>query len=219
LNLKAIFYDWGGLNTWLFHHVNNLQAAWWEQLMLLGTTLADPDKFPYYLAGLSLIVMVSLWSAPKFKWPYLLAVPMVFGVGYYFDKLTIGLLKDWFNYPRPLLALAPSTVHVLSDPKYLHSFPSGHTAFAALLAASVWPVLGFKSRIAVTLFIIWAGTSRLVLGVHFPADVLGGALVSIIICSLLWCLFIVGKTNVKLIALNKDGHALETRKNSFNHYR
>lgn len=164
--------------------------------MLLGTALADHDKFPYYLGALILIALASPWYMPKAKRLDLLALPLIYGAGYYLEELLTAWLKGWFNYPRPLLALDPASVHVLGEPRFHHSFPSGHTAFAALLAASVWPVLGLKGRIAAAIFVLWVGLSRMALGMHFPTDVLGGTLVSIIACGFLWNLYGFAKRKV-----------------------
>lgn len=187
--MKAILYDWGGLNIWLFHAINGLQGDWWGQFMLLGTNLAEHDNFFYYLAIFSGVVAVALWRLPRKKWPLYFGLLVVFVAGYYLDGFLITGLKQWFDYPRPLLVLDTSSVHVLSDPKLHHSLPSGHSAFAALLVGSLWPLLGLKGRIAAATFLLWVGVSRIVLGAHFPADVLAGCLISFAVCASLWWLW------------------------------
>ena len=48
--LKAVLYDWGGLNVWLFHLVNQWHAPFWDAPMRLGTTLGNHGNFPVYMA-------------------------------------------------------------------------------------------------------------------------------------------------------------------------
>lgn len=157
--------------------------------MLLGTALADHDNFFYYLVLFVCLVAAGLWRQRKMAWPLYAGLLAVFVVGYYLDGLLISGLKLWFDYPRPLLALTADSVNVLSDPKLHHSLPSGHSAFAALLVGSLWPLCGSKGRIAALFFLLWAGTSRIVLGAHFPADVLAGFLISLVVCASLWWLW------------------------------
>ena len=45
--LKAVLYDRGGTNVWLFHLLNQFHNLLWDRLMLLGTALGDHRNFPF----------------------------------------------------------------------------------------------------------------------------------------------------------------------------
>jgi membrane-associated phospholipid phosphatase len=68
------------------------------------------------------------------------------------------------------------------------SFPSGHTAVAFGLAFAVgmlWP----RWRWAMLLFAVAVGASRIMLRAHYLGDVIGGALIALIVVELLAGLF------------------------------
>lgn len=82
------------------------------------------------------------------------------------------LAKAVFQRERPDLWLSIA-------PEHTFSFPSGHAMGSATLATAVvvlcwhtawrWPALLLGVG-----FVLWVGTSRVYLGVHFPSDILAG---------------------------------------------
>jgi len=84
-------------------------------------------------------------------------------------SLSIGVLKDWVERPRP------DDVH-LRDHADGFGFPSGHTAVACAIAAAVAPHLPRRWRWAPYALAAMVGWARLHVGVHYPLDVVGGAL-------------------------------------------
>jgi membrane-associated phospholipid phosphatase len=186
--LKEILYDWGGANVWLFHAVNDIRSGFLDAFMQLGTGLGDHGLFPVYMALLALSAAFAVARTPlsdpvQFRECALLwsSVVAVFGVAYVLDGLLIDLAKPLLDLPRPPLALPPETIHIIGQPEYHHSLPSGHASFAMLVVASLWPVLGRRLRVAGVLFVLWVGISRVSLGAHFPADVAAGYLSSLIV--------------------------------------
>lgn len=85
------------------------------------------------------------------------------------------ILKPLVCRTRPWLVVEGLTTLVAEhDP---HSFPSGHTC-AAFAAALAWrPYLSKKWGNAALVCAALMGFSRLYVGVHFPTDVLAGAVI------------------------------------------
>lgn len=173
--MKSALYDWGGLNLWLFHAINDLRAPWLDALMRFGSWLGDPDRFGIFLAA----AVLWLWADARRPGRQVdiltgLTTLAVFSAGYALDGTLVGGLKTWLDFPRPAAVLAPDALHVVGEAVFQRSLPSGHAAFAMLLAASFWPQVNRPLRWILVLFVAWVGLSRVSLGAHFPADVLAG---------------------------------------------
>jgi membrane-associated phospholipid phosphatase len=189
--MKEIFYDWGGINVWLFHAINDIRADYLDKFMLLGTELGEHALFPLYLvfmvlAALSAIAKTQALNSTRpqaLAWTTVIAV---FSIAYLLDGLLISVLKPLLDFPRPPLALPAGTIHITGMPEYHHSLPSGHSSFAMLCVASLWPVLNRWWRVAGAFFVLWVGISRVSLGAHFPVDVLAGFLSSLAVVLLVY---------------------------------
>jgi undecaprenyl-diphosphatase len=140
----------------------------------------------WLFVGLSRIGTLGLvWIALAALVAFLLRRPSVFvltvGAVACADLLAFGL-KSVVAVDRPPLRYASPKplVHVPTD----YSFPSGHTATsfaAALVLARAVPERAW-------LFYLLAaaiGFSRIYVGVHYPVDVLGGALLGLLVATAL----------------------------------
>lgn len=94
------------------------------------------------------------------------------------------VLKHAFHQPRPFMVL--DNVHLLITEDDLNSFPSGHATSTLAVVTSL--VLNMKELakkhyvvidIALIIFAILIPFSRMYVGVHFPGDVLAGAIIGI----------------------------------------
>lgn len=93
-----------------------------------------------------------------------------------FAGLWTQVTKQFIDLPRPLAALAADQFFQAGPAYRRVSFPSGHAA-AAFAMAGIW-VMGVTDkrplRVLVLLLAALVSLSRIMLGVHWPADVLWG---------------------------------------------
>lgn len=151
---------WGGLDERLFFFFNGLSEftgpGFWAQVTFLGD-------------GLVCAVLLLPWIRrnPGRVWGGLLgAVLMV---------VILRTFKAVLGLPRPLGVLEPELVTVIGPGHRRSAFPSGHAATMALLAGT-W-ALSSTRRFAPAIgtgVAVLVGVSRVVVGVHWPSDVLAG---------------------------------------------
>ncbi len=85
------------------------------------------------------------------------------------------ILKNVVARTRPYDVIKGLTSLVGAQKDY--SFPSGHTGSAFAAAVVMFLGLPKKCGIPILVFACLMGLSRLYVGVHYPSDVLGGALI------------------------------------------
>jgi membrane-associated phospholipid phosphatase len=104
--------------------------------------------------------------------PYVIGAVLITNI-----SLSYGL-KKIVNRPRPFVAYPAPDIYQKDSHVGPYSFPSGHTSSAFALATSV--CLAYPEWYVIAPAAAWAisvGWSRMYLGVHFPTDVLVGALI------------------------------------------
>jgi undecaprenyl-diphosphatase len=104
----------------------------------------------------------------------------LFILSFLVEVLNRGIITEairfFYNRPRPFVALG---VDSLFSYQATPAFPSGHTVFLVSLALIVfliskkWGWIFFSSAVVV-------GIARVICGVHYPFDIVGGIIVSII---------------------------------------
>ena len=144
-----------------------------NEFMLLITQLGEEMTF-------LVLAMVFFWCVDK-KRGYL-----IMSVGF-MGTMVNQFLKLWFRIPRPWVRDRNFTIlEQAREAASGYSFPSGHTTSAVGTFGSI--AVTEKRRwlkIGAVILAALVGLSRMYIGVHTPADVLVGALTSVVLIVLL----------------------------------
>lgn len=158
------------LDTQLFYLLNNLagQSRVFDSIVVfLASYLA------YILVALFLALVFFSQYPRRKKWE----IVLVTGTSAVIARLGVTELIR-FLYPRPRPFSVLPVHQLLTDTAW--SFPSGHATFFFAMATAIyfynkkWGIGFFIATILITV-------SRVIAGVHYPSDIIGGALIGVLV--------------------------------------
>jgi len=171
-----------------------------SSLFIISPDTQKPQIFYRFLGEYFICITLFIYAffiyrtyrlKPKIEMvPYFVAILSAsvarFGVG--------SLIRFFYHHPRPFITL--SLAHLINDNTY--SFPSGHTIFMFGLATATY---FFNKKLAYFLYAsgLVIGLARIVGGIHYPSDILGGIMLGILIGFIvykLWKRYFSHKTQV-----------------------
>lgn len=162
------------LDKELFLFLNGFHSAGLDPVMLLIT------KTEFWTPLYLLLIYLIFKKYNTEGWLILAGAAMAILLS---DQITSSLMKPFFERLRP--SQEPSLqglVHLVDDYKGgLYGFASGHAANTFATAFFVWLLFKNQYRWIWTIF-IWAALmtyTRIYLGVHYPGDILAGAVIGI----------------------------------------
>lgn len=181
------FWDWlanleGGVLLW----IQEVLRGPVQDAVVMAFTSLGKAGFLFITAG---VVLLLFKKTRRVGVATLLALL----IGLLFTNL---ILKPVVARPRPWLDVE-GLIHLMSESDY-SSFPSGHATAAFAFACAL--LFGAKDKWmkwASMVVAVLMGLSRLYIGVHYPTDVVGGALVGILSGWLAWQ--IAKRIKIKLI--------------------
>ena len=147
----------------LLNGIQTLRTDWLDPLMVAVSSLCDHGEVWILLAA----VLLAFKKTRR--------VGAVLAVALILDLIAVnGILKPLIGRVRPC-AVNPS-VPLLTTVPPDSSFPSGHTASSFAAVGALWAC---RSRLRVPALVLAAAIafSRLYLYVHWPSDVLAGAVI------------------------------------------
>lgn len=155
------------MNAMIFQTINGI-ANNSKLFDFIGVFFAD------YLLWIAIGILIVLFSIKKTRWMAISA-----GISIVLSRLIITeIIKRLYSSPRPYLVLE-GVRKIISENHDYQSFPSGHAAIFFALATAIyffnkkWGIIGFIIALLV-------GISRIYVGVHWPIDILGGAMIGIV---------------------------------------
>jgi membrane-associated phospholipid phosphatase len=149
-----------GLQARLFYDINNLNlpngiptvAKWATELLGAGYAIA------------ACVVIPLLFKRYHLAWRFLVVAGG--------STVVFYIIKKIINEARPVVMLHGHLQQRVAETG--PGFPSGHQTAATVLALTLWLILPAKWRWLSVLWIVVVGFSRIYLGVHTPADIIGG---------------------------------------------
>lgn len=158
------------LDTQIFYLLNNLAG----QSPLFDGVVVFLATYLSYVLIVLFLALVFFWHYPQWeKWELFLVV----GVSSLIARFGVTeLIRFFYHRPRPFLTLP---VHqLLTESSW--SFPSGHATFFFALATAVY---FYNKKWGIGFFIatIFITVSRVIAGIHYPSDIIGGAFIGILV--------------------------------------
>lgn len=155
------------MNESIFLIINSFVGinVWLDKLFIFSA-----DRMGYLMiAG---VFLIFLKNRSKYRDMLLVSLPSAIIARYGF----VAIIRHFYYHPRPFMVM--ENIKVLINNETEPSFPSGHAAFYFALATGVY-LYNKKAGYIYLLLAGLMGFSRIFISVHWPLDILAGAVLGI----------------------------------------
>ena len=173
------------VDTDILLYLNGLHSPFFDTFMMLFT-----GKWIWIPLYLSLAYILFKNMTPKQAITCIVAIALVIVVS---DQMSSSLIRHAVGRLRPANLENPisNMVHIVDGYRGgRYGFPSSHAANSFGLVFFLFFLL--RKNPLPTVMIVWAIVncySRIYLGVHYPGDILCGALVGLVAATLVWMIY------------------------------
>ncbi len=186
--MTYFLYNWIGLNKSLFISINKLTNVGCLPNML--KIISDV----FFIANFAVLYFITCLLF-YFRTQRVTIDKQSFFMAGYFELTRIGIcyalfgftfaaLKFSINLSRPFCSLTKADFITIANTdleRCLSSFPSAHTGLSILVAYCLWPYMNKLLKCISCLVILAVSASRITLAMHYPADIIYSAIVTILI--------------------------------------
>lgn len=158
----------------IFKFINNF-AEQSKTVDMIGIFLAQ--YLPYFLVAI-LLIFIFYPKAKRKENQIMVFIAIISAfISRFFVK---SVILFFYNRPRPFIALSEThNLLQMNLSENFQSFPSGHTMFFFAIATGVY---FYNKKLGTVLFICTTliSLARIFVGVHWPSDIIGGAILGIL---------------------------------------
>lgn len=163
------------LDVKLLYFLNNLTG---KSQIFDNLTVFFASYLQYFLIA-AFLLLLYFSAYPKRQKIYIFWVTIVSII---VARLGITeIIRFFYHRPRPFLTYQLHTL--ISENEW--SFPSGHSAFFFAMAGAIY-LYNKKWGIGFFIAALLMNISRIVAGVHYPSDILGGMIVGILVAYIIF---------------------------------
>jgi len=169
----------------LFKYINNFVGQW---ICLDSLAIFCAEYLVYFLVAGVILFFFFIKKQERVRYLILIVSSAIL------SRLIITeFIRLFWHRSRPFMDYP---VNQLIEHSASGSFPSGHIAFLFPLAAVIY---FFNKKFGIAFFILslFVGLGRVFVGIHYPFDILGGAVIGVFSAIIIWVLI-----NKKLKILN-----------------
>ena len=168
----------------IFLFLNELHSPFWDQVM-------------WWISGrfnwIPLYLLITGYLIYRYKWKVIVILLLVALLITLSDQGSVHLFKMVFKRLRPCHNPEISQlVHIVRNHcGGMYGFVSSHAANSFAVAS--YSILLIRNKYYTMFIILWAtlvSYSRIYLGVHYPGDILGGAILGLVLGYIVYRLFV-----------------------------